>query len=267
MLQTSTEESKAEAVTHKAISPYFNKMLEDRTMDADGELIKAIPHLQLLRLFVWLVTLMLVFGLCRFLCIGHGDLEYCRTLSVSDVFNNLSALLLMGITLFLFTGIHSSIRFNYVYGFSADTMYSGVLFLVILVATPVFMKGLGTTPMHSFNFTGPGLSHNLLPVVLTSVFFLFTLCWHVYSACLHGVLMVFALSRFIVFMYFIVNLMFCLNECNVWIHVHHYQLGWFVALLGCFNDPISLITLSFGTSLMVEGLSTFGPDSMCVKHM
>jgi len=266
ILQISREETKAEVVNHKATSPYLNTRQEDSTANVDGALIWAMPHLELLRLFVWSVMLMIVFGLCRFMCIGHGDLEYCRTLSVSDVFDNLSALLLMGITLFLFTGIHSSIRFNYIYGFSADTGYSGVWFLLTLVATPVVMKGLGTTPMSSFNFTGPGLSNNLMLVGLTSVLFLFTLCWHIYSAHLNGVLMVFVVSRFIVLMYFILNILFCLNQCNVWIHVHHYQLGWFVAMLGCCNHPISLITLSFGTALMVEGLSVFGPDSMCLRY-
>jgi len=263
-VQTRNEESKSET---KADEGEKSNCLITDVSDNNEDVVDLLYWLQpwdFYRLFIWSAMLLLAFGLGRLLCIGHGNYEFCRTQLQSDVFDNLSALLLMGIALCFFTGVHSSIRFNYLYGFNANTGYSGVLFLLTFVLTPVVWKGLNTTALSSLAFTARGMSNNVVPLAFTIVLFLFTVCWHIYTAYQLGVLRVYLVSRCLVFVYLILSILLCLNEPDIQIHVHHYQLGWLVALLGCFNHPISLITLSFGAGLFVEGLATFGADSMFV---
>jgi len=219
---------------------------------------------EFLRLFVWCVTLLLSFGLGRLLCFGNGNYYSCRTQLQKNVFDNLSVLLLMGIALFFFTGAHSAVRFNYIYGFTLNTGYSGMLFLFTFSLTPVAWKGIDTTPFASLMFTADGLKNNTVPLVLAIAFFLFTVCWHIYTAYRAGVLLAYLVTRCLVLAYLILGIGLCQNEPDIEIHVHHYQIGWFVALLGCFNHPISVITLAFGAGLFVEGLATYGADSMFV---
>jgi len=235
-----------------------------RIEESSFDLLQYLESWEFLRLFAWCITLLLSFGLGRLLCIGSGNYQFCRTQLQSHVVDNFSALLLMGIALFFFTGAHSAIRFNYIYGFTPNTGYSGVLFLFTLIITPIAWKGIDTRPFASFMFTADGLANNIVPLVLAIVFFLFTVCWHIYTAYKAGVLLVYLVSRYLVLAYLILGVVLCLNEPNMEIHVHHYQIGWFVALLGCVNHPISVITLAFGTGLFVEGLATYGADSMFV---
>jgi len=237
---------------------------ENENIDDDEWLCFYLHREEFFRVFIWSVMLLLGFGLCRLLCIGNGRYEYCRPQSNSDLFDNFTVLFLMGITLSFFTGVHSAVRYNYLYGFSADTKYSGVLFLFTFLLTPVVWKGLDLTSLKSFIFTTVGLSHNTVPLLFCITLFLFTVCWHFYAAYRLGVYRVYVISRCLLFLYFVLNIVVCRNQPDINIHVHHYQLGWFIALLGCFNHPISVITLSFGMGLFVEGLATFGADSMFV---
>jgi len=265
ILQASNEELKSE--TKPDEEDKWNGLITAegiRNEDVSFNLMYHLESGEFLRLFVWCVMLLLAFGLGRLLCIGHGDYEFCRTQLQNNVFDNLSVLLLMGITLFFFTGVHSAIRFNYLFGFTPNTGYSGVLFLFTFLLTLVAWKGLDTTPLASFMFTASGLSNNIVPLVLSIVIFLFIVCWHINTAYKQGILMAYLLSRCLVLAYLILGIVLCVNEPNIEIHVHHYQLGWFLALLGCFNHPISVITLAFGAGLYVEGLATYGADSMFV---
>jgi len=226
-----------------------------------------LPPREFFHVFVWSVTLLLAFGFGRMLCIGHGNYEFCRTWQDSDMFDNMSVLLLMGITLCFFTGTHSAIRFNYLYGFSAETNYSGVLFLFVFFLTPIVWKGVDTTALKSFMFTASGLSNNIVPLMCVIILLLSTVGWHIYMAHQREVLIVYIISRSLVFLYLVLNIVGCINETKIKIHVHHYQLGWLLALFGCFNHPISVVTLAFGAGLFVEGLSTFGADSMFVPDL
>jgi len=261
-VQDNIEELKIDVKTHEGAKPTSLPRQSENTVN--DESLYYLPGGEFFHVFLWCGMLLLAFGLGRLLCVGHGNYENCRTQLESNVFDNLSSLLLMGIALCFFTGIHSAIRFNYLYGFGAETNYSGFLFLFTFVLTPVAWKGLDTTALKSFMFSREGLSNNIVPLLISAFLFFFSVGWHFYTAYRLGVFKIYLISRCLVFVYFILNIVVCLNEPDIEIHVHHYQLGWFVGFLACFNHPISVVTLAFGAGLFVEGLAIFGADSMFV---
>jgi len=258
MIQVNTEETQTDITEGELNSPLC---YEPPRQDENNLPHHLIP-IEFIRVFAWMITLVIGFGLGRLLCIGHGDFEYCRQQLQHEVFDNLSALLAMGVTLFYFTGLNSASRFNYLFGFGADTRYSGLLFIFTFIVVPIVWKGIDTTALQTFAFTAQGLRGAAAPLVAIALACIFTVGWHIVLARRHGVLRVYVASRLLVYGFFLLYIVVCVNEPHVEYHVHHYQLGWLVALLGCFNDPISLVTLTFGVGLFIEGIATYGADPM-----
>ena len=46
------------------------------------------------------------------------------------------------------------------------------------------------------------------------------------------------------------------------VHIHHYYLGWSIALFAEFNHPISAVTLAIAMGVFAEGVGVYGFASM-----
>jgi len=229
----------------------------------EGSMPYHLSSNEFFRLFVWCITLLLGYGLGRCLCSVKGKFGECSHQNKSRLFENFSALLAMGIILALFTGVLSENRFNYIYGFKAETRYSGVIFLFAFVLAPFIWKYLNTVEMtQTFTLTGDGVRDNIGPFLILITTFIFLIIWHLTAAYKVRVFKIYLASRGLVYIFFTMNILVCISDSDLKIHMHHYQMAWLFALLGSFNHPVSLLTLAFATGVFVEGLSAYGADPL-----
>ena len=54
------------------------------------------------------------------------------------------------------------------------------------------------------------------------------------------------------------------NTAGVYVHLHHYIIGFLCAILAEFNHPISLLVLAGGTGIFVQGISDTWPGTPSV---
>lgn len=211
-----------------------------------------LPGAEFFRLLVWSLTLLIGYGIGRILCLTqtlsdndqlHDQLNY-------NVFDNLYSLLTMGFTLYYFTCAHSEKRFNYIFGFTAKTRYSGALF-VFFFAAPFIRRWLNPNLFEVYRFADPVFENESTFSVIVITLFILVVFWHIFASLRLGVFRTYLGSRMFVFGVFA----FFFISDPIAIRVKDYQIAWVFAVLGCLNHPLSLLTLALGMALFVDGLA------------
>lgn len=211
-----------------------------------------LPGAEFFRLLVWSLTLLIGYGIGRILCLTQtlSDNDQLDDQLNYNVLDNLYSLLAMGFTLYYFTCAHSEKRFNYIFGFSAKTRYSGAWFVFFFVA-PFAWRWFNPDPFGVYRFADHVVENDGTLSVIVVVLFILVVFWHIFASLRLGVLWTYLGSRIFVFGVFA---LFFIND-PIANRVNDYQIAWVFALLGCLNHPLSLLTLALGMALFVDGLA------------
>jgi len=212
-----------------------------------------LPAAEFFRLLVWSVMLLIGYVIGRILCLMQTQSDYGQSHEQLDynVFDNLPSLLAMGFTLYYFTCAHSEKRFNYIFGFTAKTRYSGAKFIFYFLA-PFVWRWFNPNPFQVYRFSGYLVENDVMSSAIVIALFILVVFWHIFASHRLGVLWTYLVSRILVFGVFALC---CLNEPGIGIRIYDYQIAWVFALLGCLNHPLSLLTLALGMALFVDGLA------------
>jgi hypothetical protein len=224
----------------------------------DGHLV---PWKQNAALTVWCVVLLLGYAETRVSC-SYGVPRDCKLpKSPVEMGDDLQTLLLLGLVLALFTGLHLPARFGYIFNLSCPRP-RGVAFLGLFFSTPP-LWGLLDFVFPHFSFSEAGItspySWSLMAVAALGLVAL--LAWHLRAACVQGsgkAFLAYAAPRVVVLGCFLAfNAVVPLVLGDYKVHVHHYMIAFVVASLAEFNHPISLAVLAISAGVFVQGIAAY----------
>lgn len=217
-------------------------------------------------LATWCVVLMLGYAVTRVGC-GYGIPRDCkREKGPVQIGDDLQQLLLMGLVLALFTGLHEAERFSYIFSLSRPRP-RGVAFLALFFLTAPAWGSLDFV-FPQFSISGYGLRHwsSIALLALTALALLTLFGWHLRRACIHRSwkeFVAYTAPRVIVLGFFVVfNTILPQYSGDYRVHLHHYMVAFIFASLAEFNHPVSLILLAVSTSVFVQGIAAYDAASV-----
>jgi len=225
-----------------------------------------IPGTQYFALMVWTVLLLLDYAWTRVICLTIGVPPDCSQKSdIALVMHDFEYLLFSGVVLAILTGIHWPDRFVYIFDFNEKGRCPrAVVFLVTLFGSSLAWGSFSLVPgLKGFSITPgmSGLSQFLLIVVLLGAVLL--IGWHVRTAWQHNSwfgFLAYVLSRTGIVIFYVGHLLVIPGHDDVHFHFHHYVIGYLAASLAEFNHPLSLLLLSIGTGVYVQGIAAYHAD-------
>lgn len=240
----------------------------------DGRHGHRVPWRQYVSLAVWYLLLVMEYIVVRIVCQfdiprdckPHGDL---------DTIFDLQVMFMMGFMLAILTGVHMPDRFAYLFCFKGPRPRGIAFLLVMVVSGPVWGSLDTIDSLSRISFTSSFFEESFVNVLIGLAFgaaAAFLLLWHFYCAFMHNQIsgfLAYTGSRLSIWIFYGVYLYIAATTTNVEVHLHHYVIGFLIAILAEFNHPISLVVLAAGTGIFVQGISAYHADALTEekKHL
>eukprot|EP00927_Polykrikos_kofoidii_P086799 TRINITY_DN9832_c0_g2_i1.p1 TRINITY_DN9832_c0_g2~~TRINITY_DN9832_c0_g2_i1.p1 ORF type:complete len:387 (-),score=45.47 TRINITY_DN9832_c0_g2_i1:163-1323(-) len=226
-----------------------------------------VPWQQYLALAFWFLLLLTQAAFTRWVC-HLGIPRDCKAhLDPVKLVHNVHLLIAYGFVVAVLTDLQQPERFGYLFSFR-EYPYRGVSFVVVFfLASPVFgsldlvpflkQVSLVTDGSHS-------LLNNSLLVVLFAGFLALAL-WHFWWAYRCNPLpgfVAYSVSRLLLWCVYVAYFVVAARDLTITFHMHHYLVGFLLAILAEFNHPVSLLLLSIGSGVMVQGIAAYDADPL-----
>lgn len=242
-------------------------------VNAEGKTIRSqIPWQQFLAIAYWLMLLTANAALTRLVCnFGvphdcHDRVDLIRGLDSYD------RLLKDGFIIAVLTGINHRDRFRYLFDFSKESWFRGIWFIgVFMLTSPVF-GSLDLIPALSrLSLTTGGhqsILFNILIVLLVlgaAALIGLHIAWaFMYNSPIAGT--TYIVSRAVVWLVYIIYFVEANNHWWLQFHLHHFMIGYMIAILAEFNHPISVLLLAIGSGIFVQGLAAYAADPLIYRQ-
>lgn len=233
------------------------------------------PWEQYFALAFWLLLLLNGVAFTRIVC-QHGIPADCQENTNTVAFAKmLHETLLHGLILAVFTGMINEARFMYVFSYKwkLDGMWvipRAFVFLTVFFATMPIYGYLSDIPwLTTFSLRSDStfdVLHSALLLALQGLI-VFLLVWHVWFAYHFSKgfaegFWAYILSRVFWLGLYAAYFVLASDMSGQVFHLHHYVVGFLLAILAEFNEPLSLILLAIGSGIMVQGIAAYGADPL-----
>jgi len=245
----------------------------DAPVNAEGKTIRAqIPWQQFMAIGFWFMLLTANAAFTRLVCnfgVPHDCHDRIDTIRGLDSYDRL---LKDGFIIAILTGINHRDRFRYLFDFSSQSWFRGVWFIgVFMLTSPVF-GSLDLIPALSrFSLTTGG-HQSILFSMLVGLLILgaaalvgFHVAWaFMYNSPIAGA--TYVASRGIVWTCYIVYFFEANKHWWLQFHLHHFMIGYMIAILAEFNHPVSVLLLAIGSGIFVQGLAAYAADPLIYRQ-
>jgi hypothetical protein len=200
----------------------------------------------------WLLVLTLAWGQTRLLC-AVAELPYdCHEIDVADALLDVSDLLEKGIVIAALTRLPYSIQ-----KLSRRALLGGA---VATLASGAIFSALGELPfMHHAISTDLTWNTAAALYIVIGVVLVIVIGIHVQQIVHHNTkadLIFFAATRVGMLVFYVAFLGTIAHSGRL--HLHHYYIGLWVALIGYDSRPISMALISVGAGIMAQGIGAYG---------
>ncbi|CAK9030359.1 unnamed protein product [Durusdinium trenchii] len=225
-----------------------------------------IPWKQYGALAVWFVLLLIQYCVVRVVCQLQIPRDCHPDSSLLEVMYDFQVMFVMGFMLAILTGVHMPDRFAYLFCFSRPKPRGWVFLAVMLLIGPAWGSLDHIEVLSRISFTTDFFKKSVVNCLIgvgVGAFAVFLLGWHFYCACRHNPLsgfLAYTCSRLAIWIFYALYLYVAANTAGVYVHLHHYIIGFLCAILAEFNHPISLLVLAGGTGIFVQGISAYDAD-------
>ncbi|CAJ1367518.1 unnamed protein product [Effrenium voratum] len=230
-----------------------------------------VPWRQYACLATWFMLLLVQYCVVRLVCQLGVPRDCHPDSSLLEVMHDFQVMFIMGFLLAVLTGVHLPSRFEYLFRFSRPRP-RGLAFLAVMTLSGPGWGALDLVPaLTTISLTTAFFRESwvnvMIGVGIASCAFAFLL-WHFVCAYRHNPLsgfLAYSVSRLSIWIFYASYLYVASQTAGVYIHLHHYIIGFLVALLAEFNHPISLVLLAAGTGVFVQGISAYDADPVIEK--
>ncbi|CAK9026977.1 unnamed protein product [Durusdinium trenchii] len=225
-----------------------------------------IPWKQYGALAVWFVLLLIQYCVVRVVCQLQIPRDCHPDSSLLEVMYDFQVMFVMGFMLAILTGVHMPDRFAYLFCFSRPKPRGWVFLAVMLLIGPAWGSLDHIEVLSRISFTTDFFKKSVVNCLIgvgVGAFAVFLLGWHFYCAYRHNPLsgfLAYTCSRLAIWIFYALYLYVAANTAGVYVHLHHYIIGFLCAILAEFNHPISLLVLAGGTGIFVQGISAYDAD-------
>eukprot|EP00927_Polykrikos_kofoidii_P086798 TRINITY_DN9832_c0_g1_i1.p1 TRINITY_DN9832_c0_g1~~TRINITY_DN9832_c0_g1_i1.p1 ORF type:complete len:376 (-),score=30.35 TRINITY_DN9832_c0_g1_i1:76-1203(-) len=269
-LQSSASKDSAVVVgadaVHAEADADLKKIENDSKLGAyrDGH---RISWQQYLVLAFWFLLLLTQAAFTRLIC-HLGIPRDCKThVDPMKSVQNVHMLMAYGFAVAVLTDIQQPERFGYLFCFR-EYPYRGASFVVVFFLASVVFGSLDLVPfLNQVSLVDDG-SHDLLNNFLLWLLFasfLALVLWHFWWAYQCNPLpgfFAYSASRLLLWCLYIAYFVMAARDLTVTFHLHHYLVGFLLAVLAEFNHPVSLLLLSIGSGVMVQGIAAYDADPL-----
>merc|ERR1719198_1935184 len=236
-----------------------------------GKYVHRIPWQQYFALAFWFSLLLLGCAFTRLVChFGIPHDCHARTDSIKGI-DSLATLLRMGFILAVLTGINQQDRFSYLFYFNPQHP-RGVIFIAVFLATSPVFGVLGLIPaLQHFSLESENMGNALFQVllVLLALGFVALVAFHFWFAYEHNprpAFLTYTITRIIIWALYIAYFFASASDDYAVFHLHHYMVGFILAVLAEFNHPVSVLLLAIGSGLMVQGIAAYHADPLIYRR-
>lgn len=262
----------AEPVSEKDVDLSSNFMGGGTVAAREGvdraDLVHRIPWEQYFALGFWYCLLLANAAFTRLWCYCNIPLDcHSRVDSLRGI-HSLDTLLKDGFIIAVLTGVMQKDRFAYLFNFSQEHYFRGALFLVVFFATSPVFGSLDLIPALSRISLTTGSAHSQLynfVIILLALGGVALVLFHVVWAAMHNPLkacVAYLGSRLVVWVIYAMYFVEAGKITTADFHLHHYMVGYLIAILAEFNHPVSLLLLAIGTGIFVQGLAAYNADPL-----
>eukprot|EP00933_Yihiella_yeosuensis_P065009 TRINITY_DN68604_c0_g1_i1.p1 TRINITY_DN68604_c0_g1~~TRINITY_DN68604_c0_g1_i1.p1 ORF type:complete len:288 (-),score=18.87 TRINITY_DN68604_c0_g1_i1:114-977(-) len=221
-----------------------------------------IPWKSYMFVAVWFAMLTTQYMLTRFVC-EFGIPHDCQENDDLEVMHDLQTMFTLGFVIAVMTGLPQAERFEYLFCFQRPRP-RGFAFIVVFLGTGPVYGSLDLVPwLQQVSITPSFIERNgactllVLGLIAGALALLF---WHFWCAWKHNSIegfLAYTISRLAVWIFCIIYLAMAASRSDEGIHVHHYVIGFFCAILAEFNHPISMLLLAIASGVFVQGISAY----------
>jgi len=247
----------------------------DSCKDRDGYVFRyhRIPWEQYVALAFWYCLLLTNACLTRLVCHAgiphdcHGHLGALRGLHTFD------RLMKDGFIIAVLTGVAQRDLFAYLFDLSSEGWFRGLLFLLVFLGTSPVFGSLDLIPsLSAFSLTTGGAQGFLFSVIIGVLVFggISLVIFHLVWAYLHNppvACFTYIASRAVIWAVYYMYFHQAGKVSFADFHLHHYMVGYLIAILAEFNHPVSLLLLAIGTGIFVQGLAAYNADDIIEYHL
>lgn len=227
-----------------------------------------IPWQQYFALSFWYAMLLANACFTRLLCHKGIPHDCHRREDKLGELHSLQILLTMGFILAVLCAVIHKDRFGYLFNVTPNGHFRGLIFIVVFMGTSLVWGSLDLVPsLSTFSLTTSGEKSSLFTALLYVLTFgaVALIVFHGILAFKHNPLrgfLAYALSRLTIWAMYVLFFIESEKTAMVDFHLHHYMVGFLIAILAEFNHPISLLLLAIGSGIFVQGLAAYSADPL-----
>ncbi|CAE7315149.1 unnamed protein product [Symbiodinium sp. CCMP2456] len=253
-------------------SAFDSSLLGDEGLSHEGRHGHRVPWRQYAALAAWFLLLLLQYCVVRIVC-QFGIPRDCHPdTRLLEVVYDFQVMFVMGFMLAILTGVHLPDRFAYLFRFRSPRPRGFAFIGIMLLSGPAWgsldhVEELSRISFTTAYFRSGGLKSLLIAMAIFAAA-VGLLLWHFICAFKHNPLsgfLAYCCSRLSIWLFYGFYIFVASETAGVYVHLHHYIIGFLVALLAEFNHPISMILLAAGTGVFVQGISAYDADPVIVK--
>lgn len=245
----------------------------DSDANAEGKTIRAqIPWQQFMAIAYWFMLLTANAALTRLVCnfgVPHDCHDRIDTIRGLDSYDRL---LKDGFIIAVLTGINRRDRFRYLFDFSRESCFRGIWFIGVFMLTSLVFGSLDLIPALSrFSLTTGGHQSILFSILIAllvlgaAALIGLHIAWaFMYNSPIAGA--TYIASRAIVWVVYIIYFVQANRKWWLQFHLHHFMIGYMIAILAEFNHPISVLLLAIGSGIFVQGLAAYAADPLIYRQ-
>jgi hypothetical protein len=240
-------------------------------LDSSDSVRHQIPWQQFVALGHWFCLLIAGAALVRLVCHLNIPRDCHDRVDAIRGLDSLDRLLKEGFIIAILTGVPQRERFRYLYDLRLDSWCRGIIFIVVFLGTGVVWGSLDLIPALSrFSLTTGGAKSIMFNVLLALLVLaaLTLVGFHLYWAFRYNspaAGATYVVSRAIVWVMYGLYFWQANEDSYATFHLHHYCVGYMIAILAEFNHPISMLLLAIGTGIFTQGLSAYAADPL-IEH-
>jgi len=245
----------------------------DADVNAEGKTMRhQIPWQQFMAIAYWFMLLTANAALSRWVCsfgVPHDCHDRIDTIRGLDSYDRL---LKDGFIIAILTGINHRDRFRYLFDFSRESWFRGIWFIGVFMLTGPVFGLLDLIPALSrFSLTTGGhqsILFNILIALLVlgaAALIGLHIAWaFMYNSPIAGA--TYIASRAVVWICYIIYFIEANTKWWLQFHLHHFMIGYMIAILAEFNHPISVLLLAIGSGIFVQGLAAYAADPLIYRQ-
>lgn len=232
-----------------------------------------IPWQQYFALCFWYALLLTNVCLTRLLC-HRGIPHDChdRTDKLREL-HSLQVLVTMGFIIAVLCGVIQQDRFGYIFNMTSEGYYRGAIFIFFFMGSSIVWGSMDLLPsLSAFTLTTSGEKDNHFTILLYGLtigaagLIAFHFVWAFRYNSFKGFL-AYAISRVSIWTLYVMLFIESNKTIMADFHLHHYMVGFLIAIIAEFNHPISLLLLAIGSGIFVQGLAAYNADPLIYRRV